>query len=283
MKTRIKVLIFLVGIPITCMHSQYVFTDYRSEVSLSLGSFFYVGDLTDNLPVFSESQFAWGLAYQHKIKQSFALKLGFHTGKIQAFDSNHGTSSSKFLRNLNFRTQVNEFSLTTNIDILAMIKGKNRDAKICTKIFIGLANFRFDPEALYQDNWYKLNPLGTEGQGLEQYPKREMYSLSQWSIPFGGEIDYKLSENIKLGLCLQLNKTFTDYIDDVSMPLPDNSIILNERGELAAALSDRYINSEGNAFPQDEGTPRGNADLNDWYGIFKISLGYSFNEYWYSR
>lgn len=283
MKLIYNSIIFLLCVPIAELSAQYVTDDYRSELTISLGSFFYTGDLTDNIPVLSESQLAWGLAYTHNLNRELSLILGFHRGRIQAFDSNNGTSSSKYFRNLNFRTQLDEFSLMVGYDVVSLFKERRRNAKFRSKVLFGLAYFRFDPEGFYQDNWHRLQPLGTEGQGLEQYPKRDFYSLTQWSIPFGGMIAYKLNESYELSLSFRWNKTFTDYIDDASLPSADTNLIFNERGALAAALSDRYINTDGSPFPQEEGVMRGDSSDQDWYGIFKIGLSYRFNEYWVRR
>ena len=48
----------------------------------------------------------------------------------------------------------------------------------------GAAVFTFNPKAEYNGEWVALQPLGTEGQGLPQYPDRKKYSLIRW-LHFG--------------------------------------------------------------------------------------------------
>ncbi len=84
---------------------------------------------------------------------------------------------------------------------------------------IGIGIFTFNPEARFGgDEWIDLQPLGTEGQWLadpeNRYP--EPYELTQFNIPFGGGLRFRLSRRWDMEVEIGWRKTFTDYLDDVA-------------------------------------------------------------------
>src|SRR5690606_13448162 len=78
-----------------------------------------------------------------------------------------------------------------------------------------------------------LKPLSTEGQGLPQYPDRKPYKLTQFAIPFGAGVKFRVSRNTVLAYEVGLRKIFTDYLDDVSTTYVDQATLLQERGRNA--------------------------------------------------
>jgi len=257
------------------VHSQSFEDQFSSKLGVSIGTLYYYGDLTQNYPVISESQLAFSVFYNYALTQKMLLEVEFAYGNIRAFDNNNDPSSTIYTRNLHFRSSISEISFKAYFDILNLLLQSER-GNFSSYFFIGIASFSHNPEAFYEGQWYELQPLGTEGQGLEQYPEREKYALRNISIPVGLKFSARLSNRFDIGLRIGLNKTFTDYLDDVSMPLADNAIILAEAGPIARAFADRYIDSAGNLNPQSEGTNRGNPNNNDWYGSVNISLSYKF-------
>ena len=114
-----------------------------------------------------------------------------------------------------------------------------------------------------------LQPLGTEGQGLAEYPDREFYNLTQFSIPLGAGVKYALTDQINLGFEIGIRKTFTDYIDDVSLTYADEVILAENRGAQTVALANRT------GSPVNGGQSRGSSD-NDWYLISGVTISYNF-------
>src|SRR5690606_15533698 len=84
-----------------------------------------------------------------------------------------------------------------------------------------------------------LRDLGTEGQGLPQYPDKKMYNLVQIAVPFGGGIRLRLSDNVHISYEIGLRKLFTDYIDDVSTTYADEAILASRRGQRAVGIAFR--------------------------------------------
>ena len=80
----------------------------------------------------------------------------------------------------------------------------------------GASFFYFNPRTTYQGEKVSLQPLGTEGQYLDDYPDQKPYSRFQPSLQFGGGLKYLFNENLILSLEGMLSFTFTDYLDDAS-------------------------------------------------------------------
>ena len=118
-----------------------------------------------------------------------------------------------------------------------------------------------------------------------------------WSIPFGFGMKWAISRRVNVALEWGLRKTFTDYLDDVSMKYPDVELLSAEKSPAAAMLSVRMYESwaadQGlnislgpNGQPLSEpdykayleklktasGRQRGNSEDNDWYSIFGITF-----------
>ena len=123
-----------------------------------------------------------------------------------------------------------------------------------------------------------LEPLSTEGQGLAQYPDRKKYKLTQFSIPFGGGIRLRVTDNISLGYELGFRKTFTDYLDDVSSTYVDPFVLAQAKGLKAVEMAFRggEVKNSNAVYPPD-GTMRGGAKYKDWYYFHGITLTVGLN------
>ena len=67
------------------------------------------------------------------------------------------------------------------------------------------------------------------------YPEKDPYSLSQFSIPMGLGIKLSLGEKFSLSAEYGVRMTFTDYLDDVG-GIYANPEILNLDNSLAASF-----------------------------------------------
>ena len=124
-------------------------------------------------------------------------------------------------RNLSFQNNITEWNLLAEYTFLGYHTKEIFSVSVC-----GIAVFHNNPYAydtLGQKTY--LRPLSTEGEGLPQYPGQKPYSQTQFSIPFGGGIKFRMSESVVLGWELGFRKTFTDYIDDVSTFYVDKTVL----------------------------------------------------------
>jgi hypothetical protein len=139
--------------------------------------------------------------------------------------------------------------------------------------FGGVAVFKFNPYTFDENNEKTyLQPLSTEGQGIEGYSVKP-YKLTQLSLPFGGGIKYAFSDRVRLGVELGIRKTFTDYLDDVSTNYAGEDDLLAARGAQAVALAYRGDEvSNGNPDYPEKGAMRGGAENLDLYYFTGLHL-----------
>ena len=85
----------------------------------------------------------------------------------------------------------------------------------------------------------------------------------------GNDLKYKLNlqNNFRFGVELNMRKTFTDYLDDVSETYVDKFQLQQASGEEAVHFSDP--NNQGEL-----GKNRGNANNTDWFYSLGFSLTY---------
>lgn len=226
----------------------------------------YQGDLIDK--PFQAPRFAGGVSLAYDFSERFALRGGLTIAKVAGADS---LSDKAYLqaRNLSFQSSIVEFSLRGEYTIFNM-----SNMRWSPYVFGGLAVYHFNPYTYDRNNnQVFLKPLGTEGQGLSQYPERKPYALTQVALPFGGGVKYAISDKVDLGVELGLRKLFTDYLDDVSTNYADAADLLAGRGALAVDLA--YRGDEvpgGNLTYPNKGDQRGGVEQKDWYYFTGLQL-----------
>ena len=172
-KTIIAILVFctaLLTFPTAPAQAQ------NSEVGACVGTTFYLGDLNPK-KLFAQPHVAAGLVYRYNISPRWAIKADFMFGKVSASDS---LTNNGYARNLSFSSPITEFSIVGELNFFQLYTstGKNHFAPY---IFAGVTVFSFNPMTEYNNETYELQSLGTEGQGLNDMPKK--YSLTHFAIP----------------------------------------------------------------------------------------------------
>jgi hypothetical protein len=237
-----------------------------SEIGLTVGGTYYIGDLNPSKHFNKYTKLGVGLVYKYNFNNRYAFRLMGLYGRLEAYDS---ALDDPVLveRNLHFRANVWEASGVVEINFFEYRGGKN--AKSFTPyVFAGLGYFRADPRAKIDDSWFDLQPLGTEGQGTTQSGE-DKYKLDHMNLPFGAGFKINLGR-VDMSLSWGLRRTWTDYIDDVSGNYVDNDILSLENGPLAAVAADRNIS--GSLKP--EGVARGDAQTRDWYVYTGFTMTY---------
>lgn len=242
------------------------------EVGLMIGATTYSGDLNKSNNRFSTGDYnpSLGIFIRRDLSSYFAGRASLLFGKVSATDANNESTQA---RNLSFQSGITELGGVMEFNPL----GTNSSAaRLKPYVYGGLAVFRFNPKANYNGQLIKLQPLGTEGQGMDGFG--EKYSRTQISIPFGIGFKYQITDQIHIGFDAGLRKTFTDYLDDVSGTYVSYNDLLAGNGQLAAALGNRQGELIGNGEEPvivPTGTQRGNPDHKDWYQNFSVTLSYT--------
>lgn len=223
----------------------------------------YLGDLSEKVYETRHTHLAGGIGLLFELNEHMLIRGDFTYGKVSASDA-HGIRNRS--RNLDFTSSISEFSLGYEYLLLNLY-----NYKVTPYAFVGIAVFKFAPYAKDANgNLTSLYELNTEGQGF--YEKRKKYKLTQFVIPFGGGVQWAISDNVRFGFVLGIRQTFTDYLDDVSKTYIDKDILQAKRGGTAVAFAYR-----GNALPNGgpypaDGTPRGNPTNKDWYYFSGLTL-----------
>ena len=235
------------------------------SLQISPGLMNYGGDLQNKVYTFQQSNFSLGAGVIYSINK-ISLRARLTYGKIKG-DDLHNTKFKD--RNLSFASNIGEASLTLEYDLHLL----DETQKFTPYIFAGVGLFHFNPYTFYDSQKVYLRPVGTEGQGLAAYPDKKLYPLTQFAIPIGIGIKYKISDRIILGLEFSSRFLFTDYIDDVSGKYPDENELFKQRGQRAVDLSFRGNEIDPSLqFPS--GKIRGNPNHNDNYYTSSFSFIY---------
>ena len=216
---------------------------------------------------------AGGAVFRYTLNPRFAVRANAFLGNIQADDA-LSPNLGQQQRNLNFKSKVSEFSVQAEFNFLEYQIGNERN-KFTPYIFAGVGVFKFNPVATYNNYNFTLQPLGTEGQGLEGGPKKK-YKLTQMSIPFGVGIKTNLAKRIGLSIEWGMRKTFTDYLDDVSTTYYDPAALAASRGAVSAVASDPSKGTDPKY--TNVGRQRGNPTTKDWYSFAGFVLTLKLKE-----
>lgn len=245
-----------------------------SELGITGGVSYYIGDLNPLRHYPANTHLAGGLLYRYNFDPRYALRLQGLFTKLEAWDYNSDDPLQQ-RRNLGFRTNLFEAAALLEVNFLKYRSLDRKDNHLWTPyVFVGLAYMHFNPQGLLDDTWYDLQPLGTEGQGTSA--GGDPYNLDVMSIPFGAGLKFALTDKLDLGLEWGLRRTYTDYLDDVSGVYVDNAQLAFETGPLTAALADPSILRETG---YNTGRARGDGKTVDWYQYTGLSLSWRLTSF----
>lgn len=253
----------------------------RSEIGALVGTSFYLGDL-NSMP-FKDAKFAGGLVYRYNFTPRIALKTNILFGTIAGADAdNNGKSRNHSLaknsdgtykwdyaeRKLSFSSQITEISAQVELNFFNVYNVGHKN-QISPYLFGGAAVFSHNPQAICKldDTTYDLQPIGTEGQGRENMPKK--YALTGFAIPFGVGFKANIGKYICVGAEWGLRFTFTDYLDDIGGLYYNFS----SADDYVQSLADpTYIPKDNNTPVHTYGSQRYSTKKTDWYSFAGVIL-----------
>jgi opacity protein-like surface antigen len=244
-----------------------------SEIGLGGGFSTYWGDL--NGPVFpvnitTNSGIAFQLSYRKYFRNKFGLRGTFSFGKVSGDDSKSNFEWQR-LRNLSFYSSISELAVMGEFYFFGFNTEPGSTA-FTPYITAGIAGFRFDPKTTYGGREVRLQPLGTEGQGIPGFKSK--YNLASFSFPIGAGGKIILSEKINIGGEVVMRWALTDYLDDISGRYVTYEDLLAKNGALAASLGNRMNEFLGQSEPVilETGSVRGGEKVKDYYFISTVSV-----------
>lgn len=261
MKTKI---LFILAAVLFCNAQQLQgqkFRNGKTELGLALGASTYYGDLAQSYINPKSIGPMAGIFFRYSLNSYFEWRNQISYTNIKANDAN---SEFYQTRNLNFETNIYEFSSTIEFNFVSFgINSRSREKDFTSYVFLGFGGFIFNPKATYNGETIGLRDLQTENQE---------YSLLQPMIPLGMGVKYQFTDNFEIGFEFGYRRLFTDYLDDVSGNYPNYSQLENDRG-LAAAQASHAHTYLGN-IPAQPNSMRGDNHLTDAYLFSNITLTY---------
>lgn len=130
-------------------------------------------------------------------------------------------------RNLNFTSPVISVGAMLELNLYKYEAGNTDNFKVAPFIGIGGGAFWFDPRTIdpLTGEKVRLQPLGTEGQGLPGYG--EKYKLIQPQLLGSAGLKFNAGPSLSMTFEVVYHQTFTDYLDDVSTNFIDPMVLYN--------------------------------------------------------
>lgn len=262
----------------TNFNSQRNWSLNKKEIVFGLGATQFTGDLGGRNQIgkdnsmrdidFPTSSIGGLVGYRFRFHPFFASSTTLNIGMLRGSD----TETSEIIRNsrnLHFRTMYFELQQRIEFIVLANEKFgsrgsrrngfKNRNEQLY--LFTGVGVSYFNPQAQYNGEWVALDPLNTEGQGLEGGAEETLPVTA--TIPFGIGFKMGIGKVWRVGVEATYIKTFSDYIDDVHGVYYDPTKLTSPEAQL---LSNPANNNTSWFAP---GQQRGDAN-NDAYYTFNL-------------
>jgi hypothetical protein len=192
-------------------------------------------------------------------------------------------------RNLSFFSPLFEFGTTFELYFLPDKKESNlsrsrglraiKSRPVLGYISSGINGFYFDPMALDANgNAQRLQPLNTEGQGV--VATRSPYNLVDFNIPINLGFIFRINPAMSINVELGYRKTFTDYMDDVSMTYVDPTVFTNTMSSYFADPSLATLDpTNPYAIPgaSNPGQQRGDPRDKDSYVVMFVNFTYKIS------
>lgn len=229
-----------------------------STVAIGGGTSHYFGDLspygTFYYGLITNVRWNGTINYTRHFTPRIAAGVAFTYARIAGDDNTYSKRdlnrfSGFYLRNLHFRNDIKEFTISGIFNLLATdakgLKGRNL---VMPYAVLGIGFYAHNPKAresatdaagLYKGlgNWIPLKDLETSGQGLGA-PNPKPYSLVQAVVPVSLGLKIKVNQKFDINLEGGLRLTPFDYLDDVGASgYPDPALLGSDE---ARAFSNRY-------------------------------------------
>lgn len=218
------------------------------------------------------------VGFRYHYNEFIASRVHLTYGWIKGSDE-YTDEPARQNRNLSFRSHLFEFGTEIELYFLPDVPTKNRyrsrglygrkGRPVTGYISTGIGGFNFDPTADDAGGIpVRLQPLGTEGQNV--LPTRTPYNLTELYIPINLGFVFHINQTWGIELEMGYRKTFTDYVDDVSMNYVDPVLLNNTQA--AYFSSGTALNTIPGA--NNPGQQRGDPTDNDSYMFMHISVNW---------
>ncbi len=255
-------------------YNRYGYRTKRHEINLGAGASSCLTDLGGRDAIGSgflwdidiaKTSYIGNISYVYNALSKFAIRLNLAYINISGDDKFAG-NFHRNNRRLNFETTIIEGSAIIELTLISTKTGDRYNLKgparkylkarnpvgLGLYIFGGVGGFHFEPygyDRFVDENGivtgsgikYKLRPLHTEGQGLEDGPVGfgvgKTYSPFAVCVPIGFGLKKAFSSSSGLKIEAGYRFTNTDYLDDVSTLYYDKDKLIQSYGENSGIMS----------------------------------------------
>jgi Domain of unknown function (DUF6089) len=180
------------------------------EVGTTLGCSVYNGDIPIDFPtVHRQVRFGGGLFIRHRVNWLFAVRAQVNAGQLFMDEKRFGSSEWKTMRGFSFTSPIYELALLPEIRPF-----KLGDVEFLA--FIGIAIAGFNPKTDYNEP----SPIAFSSPTLANEiaaDKKENVFHTTLAIPIGGGLQWFINDRFAVGVEVGGRKTFSDYLDGVSI------------------------------------------------------------------
>lgn len=236
------------------------------EIGPHGGLSYYIGDINP-AKQFNQSKLQFGGVLRYNPNPRWTFRFDYTHATVAGSDT---VVNWRPERGLSFRSEINDFSLIAEFNFFDYYTG-NHLKSVSPYLFGGLSIFTFKTYANYAGvpSDISLRDLQTEGvntYGTHMFNHDFPFGLS---IPFGVGLKVSLSQHVGLTAEWRMQKTFTDYLDDVSTVYPATHATVTVDGKTYD-----FTDPTGNFHANQQ---RGDSASKDWFGIAGLSLTWRFN------
>lgn len=240
------------------------------EVGPHVGMSYYMGDLNPTMP-FAQAQLQYGGLVRFNYDNRWTFRFDYSRATVTASDE---VIKWRPERGLNFTSKINDFSLVAEFNFIEYYTG-NPKKNVSPYIFGGVSVFQYTAFANVNGILVDLSNHKTEYVDPDAKWYEKMFGKTSpigVSIPFGMGVKFSLSRHMAGTVEWRMQKTFTDYLDDVATVYPEQ----NQHAVYTADDGTTYdlTDPTGNYIA---GQQRGNSAFNDWFGMARVSLTWKFN------
>jgi len=260
-KVGLFVLVVLLSASVADAQSFYSIRRERSLLAtFGTGTAAYLGEMT-NPGSLGKVRYNIVVGGEYYLTSRISARAELTYFNISGSDAT--ANDDRVERNLSFTSNNFEISTTGAFNLFPNGRRFYQRPGFNIYGFAGIGIMYMNPKAEYQGDKVALQPLQTEGI---------KYSRFQPVIPYGLGARLKFGPFFNILIEGGYRKTFTDYLDDVSIKrYPDPAILSSDQ---ARALSDRRLERDPN-YPISPGIGvRGNPDNDDGYFLLNVKVQY---------
>jgi hypothetical protein len=180
------------------------------EIGATLGGALYTGDIP---VVFStaanQTRFGGGAFARYRINRTFAVRLQISGAQLFADEKTFGSTAFNTKRGFSFSTPLYEVAFLPEIRPF-------RVGNVEPFIFAGVAFAGFAPKTQFNDP----NPIADivgDINTLIDLDKTANFTRGTLAIPIGGGLQWFVNDQFAIGAEVGIRKTFTDYMDGISL------------------------------------------------------------------